>query len=58
MATLPHRQTMSVEEYLDLDRRSIETRYEYIDGVELVSLGVRFPLAKLYRNVVLPENMG
>jgi Uma2 family endonuclease len=31
MMALPRRPTMSVEEYLELDRRS-ETRYEYIDG--------------------------
>lgn len=29
---LPERPAMSVEEYLRLDRASIETRYEYIDG--------------------------
>lgn len=29
---LPHDPWMSVEEYLQLDRSSIETRYEYIDG--------------------------
>ena len=29
---LSHDPWMSVEEYLQLDRSSIETRYEYIDG--------------------------
>ncbi len=32
MTALPNRLTMSVEEYLALDRNSPETRYEYIDG--------------------------
>ncbi|HZT98362.1 MAG TPA: Uma2 family endonuclease [Ktedonobacteraceae bacterium] len=32
MSALPFRSTMSVEEYLALDRNSFETRYEYIDG--------------------------
>jgi Uma2 family endonuclease len=32
MTALPNRLTMSVEEYLALDRNSTETRYEYIDG--------------------------
>ncbi|HYU76375.1 MAG TPA: Uma2 family endonuclease [Ktedonobacteraceae bacterium] len=32
MTALPHRPTISVEEYLQIDRNSIEKRYEYIDG--------------------------
>ncbi len=32
MTASPNRLTMSVEEYLALDRNSTETRYEYIDG--------------------------
>ena len=32
MSALPRRSTMSVEEYLQLDRDSPESRYEYIDG--------------------------
>jgi Uma2 family endonuclease len=32
MTALPNRLTMSVEEYLALDRNSPENRYEYIDG--------------------------
>jgi len=33
MAVDPHRLFMSVEEYLELDRNSLDARYEYIDGV-------------------------
>jgi Uma2 family endonuclease len=32
MVAQPHRRHMSVEEYLELDRRSPDKRYEYIDG--------------------------
>ncbi len=32
MVAEPHRSTMSVEDYLTLDRSSIEGRYEFIDG--------------------------
>ncbi|HZT98129.1 MAG TPA: Uma2 family endonuclease [Ktedonobacteraceae bacterium] len=32
MAAFPYRRTISVEEYLDLDRSSIGVRYEYLDG--------------------------
>jgi Uma2 family endonuclease len=32
MNAFPHRSTMTVEEYLQLDQSSTETRYEYIDG--------------------------
>lgn len=32
MSALPNRLTMTVEEYLQLERDSIDTRYEYIDG--------------------------
>jgi Uma2 family endonuclease len=32
MTALSHRSIMTVEEYLELDRNSLETRYEYIDG--------------------------
>ncbi len=52
MATLPHRQTMSAEEYFWTYHV-----FETGDDVELVSLSVRFALAKLYRNVVLPGDV-
>jgi len=32
MSALPHRSTMTVEEYFALDESSSEVRYEYIDG--------------------------
>ena len=32
MAADPHRSFMSVEEYLELDRTSLDAKYEYIDG--------------------------
>jgi len=52
MATLPHRQTMSVEEYLDLDRSSIETRYEYIDGYVRMLAGGTPDHAKIAANFI------
>ena len=36
---LPNRPTMSVEDYLALDRSSREARYEYIDGVATLLAG-------------------
>lgn len=33
MVADPHRLFMSVEEYLELDRHSLDARYEYINGV-------------------------
>ncbi len=44
MTSLSDRPTMSVEEYLQLDRTNPDTRYEYI-VVELASVDVRFPVA-------------
>jgi Uma2 family endonuclease len=32
MATFPHQSRMTVEEYLELDRNSLDVHYEYIDG--------------------------
>jgi Uma2 family endonuclease len=37
MAADPHRLFMSVEEYLELDRNSLDARYEYIDGVVTIT---------------------
>lgn len=52
MATLLHRPSMSIEEYLDLDRRSSETRYEYIDGyVRMLASGTP-DHAKIAANVI------
>ena len=39
MAADPHRLVMSVEEYLTLDRNSLEARYEFIDGVVTMLAG-------------------
>lgn len=39
MAVDPHRLFMSVEEYLELDRNSLDARYEYIDGVVTMLAG-------------------
>jgi Uma2 family endonuclease len=39
MTALPRRSTMSVDEYLQLDRSSIDTRYEYIDGHVIMMAG-------------------
>lgn len=39
MAADPHRLFMSVEEYLELDRTSLDGRYEYIDGVVTMLAG-------------------
>lgn len=39
MVAQPHRQYMSVAEYLTLDRESGETRYEYVDGYATMMSG-------------------
>jgi Uma2 family endonuclease len=52
MATLPHRPSMSIEEYLDLDRRSSETRYEYLDGYVRMLAGGTPDHAKIAANVI------
>jgi Uma2 family endonuclease len=52
MATLPHRPSMSIEAYLDLDRRSSETRYEYIDGYVRMLAGGTPDHAKIAANVI------
>jgi Uma2 family endonuclease len=52
MATLPHRPSMSIEEYLDLDRRSSETRYEYIDGYIRMFAGGTPDHTKIAANVI------
>lgn len=52
MATQPHRPSMSIEEYLDLDRRSSGTRYEYIDGYVRMLAGGTPDHAKIAANVI------
>ena len=39
MVTQPHRTPMSVEDYLALDRNSVDARYEYIDGYAYMMSG-------------------
>ncbi len=39
MVAQPHRTLMSVEDYLTLDRESVDTRYEYIDGYAYMMSG-------------------
>src|SRR5579872_6230668 len=39
MAANPHRLYMSVEEYLELDRKGLDARYEYIDGIVTMLAG-------------------
>ncbi len=39
MATLPHQSPVSVEAYLQLDRSSLEERFEYIDGYITLQAG-------------------
>jgi Uma2 family endonuclease len=65
-----YRQCLSIREYVLVDsqrqtvevfRREKNTFWTYHafgpgDDVEVASLGVRFPLVKLYRNVVLAED--
>src|SRR5436305_10990090 len=52
MAADPHRLFMSVEEYLELDRNSLDTRYEYIDGVVTVLAGGTTNHSRISVNVV------
>jgi hypothetical protein len=49
MVAHPRRPLVSVEEYLELDRHSMDTRI-----VELKSLNIRFPIASVYENLTLP----
>ena len=52
MTALPHRPSISVEEYLQLDRSSIETRYEYIDGYIRMLAGGTADHAIISANVI------
>ena len=49
---LSHDPTMSVEEYLQLDRSSIETRYEYIDGYVRMLAGGTLDHATIGANII------
>jgi Uma2 family endonuclease len=39
MVAQPHRKLISVEDYLTLDRNSVDARYEYIDGYAYLTSG-------------------
>jgi Uma2 family endonuclease len=52
MMTLSHDPTMSVEEYLQLDRSSIERRYEYIDGYVTMLAGGTLDHAPIGANII------
>jgi len=52
MAVDPYRRLMSVEEYLELDRSSPDTRYEYIDGVVTMLAGGTANHSRISVNVV------
>lgn len=39
MGVQPHRMMMSAEDYLTLDRNSLEARYEFIDGYAYMMSG-------------------
>ena len=52
MATNPNRVLMSVEEYLELDRNSLDTRYEFIDGVVTMLAGGTTKHSRICVNMV------
>jgi Uma2 family endonuclease len=47
-----HRLLMSVEEYLELDRNSQDTRYEFIDGVVTMLAGGTTNHSRICVNIV------
>lgn len=52
MIAEPHQAPMSVEEYLVLDRSSLDTRYEYIDGVVTMLVGGTSNHARISVNII------
>ena len=48
----PHLPSMSVEEYLQIDRSSIETRYEYIDGYVTMLAGGTLDHSTIGANII------
>src|SRR5260370_42272164 len=52
MVALPRDPSMSVEEYLQIDRSSIETRYEYIDGYVSMLAGGTLDHATIGANII------
>ena len=53
MAADPHRLFMSVEEYLTLDRNSLEARYEFIDGVVTMLAGGTANNSRISINLII-----
>ena len=53
MMALPSHPSMSVEDYLALDRNSTETRYEYIDGYVRMLAGGTLNHATIATNVII-----
>lgn len=49
---LPHRPFMSVQEYLELDRSSLDTRYEYVDGHITMMAGGTLDHATIGANII------
>ena len=49
---LSHDPSMSIEQYLQLDRSSIETRYEYIDGYVSILAGGTLDHATIGANII------
>ncbi|HEU0000668.1 MAG TPA: Uma2 family endonuclease [Ktedonobacteraceae bacterium] len=59
MVAQPHRSLMSVEDYLTLDRESVDARYEYIDGYAYMMSGgtlnhstICINITSLFRNLL------
>ena len=52
MVAQPHRQRMTVEEYLELDRSSPDARYEYIDGQVYLMTGGSAAHALIIANLI------
>lgn len=58
MVAQPNRSYMSVEEYLTLEESSVETHYEYIDGVAYMLAGGRLSHSRIKLNfAVLLSNL-
>nr|HET6902482.1 Uma2 family endonuclease [Ktedonobacteraceae bacterium] len=48
----PHRRLMSVEEYLELERQSLDVRHEYIDGIVTMLAGGTTNHARICVNLI------
>jgi len=56
MAADPHRLFMSVEEYLAFDRSSMDTRYEFIDGIVTMLAGGTVNHSRVCVNLIVALN--